>query len=99
VKDEEIVDWSCRIANGLGESIGGLNGKACPIKGAIKRAVAIGHCPRRCVPDNLPEPEILEKIAGIDLAHHAPLPEPNRPHSACHWGSFSWLLQQPRRPG
>ena len=79
VEDEEIVDRRARIADRLGEGVGGLHREARAEQAGIERDVAGRHRARRGVADHLADAEILEKIAGAVLRHFAiPLPRNSR---------------------
>ena len=69
MEDEQIVDRRARIADRLGEGVGGLHGEARAIERLVERDIAGRHRARRRVPDDLAEPEILEEVAGSRLWH------------------------------
>ena len=73
MENKHVVDGASGIADGLGEGVGGLNRKTGPVERRVERHVAGRYRARRRMPDNLPKPEILEKVSLPRLAHAGPL--------------------------
>src|SRR5215471_6411202 len=69
MKNEQVIERRARITDRPRKRIGGLHRKARPEQSGIKRRVAGGQRARGGVPDDLPDAEILKKIAGTVLGH------------------------------
>src|SRR5262245_23164596 len=67
MEDHEIVDRCPRVADRLGKGFGRLHGEAGAIKAMVKRDIADRDRAWGRVFENLPDPEVLEEVAGIGL--------------------------------
>ena len=67
VEDQQVVDRRARIADRIGERVGGLQREARAVERVVERDVAGRDGARGRVADGLAEAEILEEIAGLVL--------------------------------
>jgi len=67
MEDEHVVDRRVLVADGLGESLGGLHRETGQIERRIECDLADGDGARRGMAQDLADREILEEIADVDF--------------------------------
>ena len=69
MEHHQIVERRARQAERARKDIGRVDGEARAVKPDIQCRIGLGQRARRGVADLLPDPEILEEVAGACLAH------------------------------